>query len=57
MSLRHTQQPLDRCRPRHFLRKQNELHRAPGRAATPSLHHHNLTRGGEIQPVGRSLFF
>lgn len=56
MSLRDTEQPLDRSRPGRLLRKQQELHGAPGRAS-PALTHHNLTRSGEDQLAGHTLFF
>lgn len=57
MSLRNSQQSLDRRRPRRFLREQQELHGAPGRApAARRSHHHNQTRGGFSLFAGRSLF-
>lgn len=55
MSLRHTKQPLDRRRPGRLLRKQQELHQ-PLRRTTPTRLHHNLTRSGELQLAGHSLF-
>lgn len=56
MSLRHTEQPLQGSRPRYVLREERELHRTPGRTR-PATFHHNLTRGGKDQLVGRSFFF